>query len=177
MKKTILLFVALSFSLIAFSQKIAVVDTKYILESMPEYNAAQEQLDELSVDWQTEIEAKYTEISKLYENFKAEQVLLPEEEKAKRIAEIERLEKEVKQLQKQYFGVDGELYKKREELIKPIQDKVFDAVNEIAEEGNYQVIFDKSSDLIMLYVNTRLDISDDILEKLGYTPGGHLIEE
>ena len=172
MKKLVAIFAIVLFSSTAFSQKIAVVDSKYIMENIPEYNAAQDQLDEFSVNWQKEIEAKFTEISKLYENYKAEQVLLPEDMKQKRIAEIEKKEKDAKDLQKQRFGKDGDLFKKRQELIKPVQDKIYNAINEIATTGNYQVIFDKSSDLIMLYVNTKIDISDEVLAKLGYTPGG-----
>lgn len=172
MKKLIVLFAVVFCTSTAFSQKIAVVDSKYIMENIPEYNSAQDQLDEISVTWQKEIEAKFTEIAKLYENYKAEQVLLPEDMKQKKIAEIEKKEKEAKDLQKQRFGKDGDLFKKRQELIKPVQDKVYNAINEISTTSNYQVVFDKSSDLIMLYVNSKIDISDEILSKLGYTPGG-----
>jgi len=172
MKKLFAILSLVLFSSFAFSQKIAVVDSKYIMENIPEYNASQDQLDDLSVEWQKEIEAKFTEISKLYDNYKAEQVLLPEDMKQKKIAEIEKKEKDAKELQKKYFGKDGDLFKKRQELLKPIQDKVYNAINDIATQGNYQIVFDKSSDLMMLYVNSKIDISDDVLGKLGLTPGG-----
>lgn len=152
-------------------QKIAYVDSKYILENMPEYNAAQEQIDQLSIEWQKEIEAKFAEIDKLYKAFQAEQVLLPEDIKKARQDEIVKKEKEAKDLQKQRFGANGDLFKKRQELIKPIQDKVYNAVNDIATAGNYLIIFDKSSDLIMLYASPKIDVSDQVLEKLGYKPG------
>ncbi|MFA6924469.1 MAG: OmpH family outer membrane protein [Bacteroidales bacterium] len=172
MKKILLILALVVFSTMStFSQKFAYVDTKYILENMPEYNAAQAQLDQISIDWQKEIEAKFAEIDKLYKAFQAEQILLPEEIKKSRQEEIIKKEKEAKDLQKQRFGNNGDLFKKRQELIKPIQDKVYNAINEIATTGNYMVIFDKSGDLIMLYSNPRLDLSDQVLEKFGYKPG------
>ncbi|MBU0488326.1 MAG: OmpH family outer membrane protein [Bacteroidetes bacterium] len=176
MKKIILIPALILFFGVAFAQKIGYVDTKYILENIPEYNAAQDQLDEQAIEWQKEIEAKFQEIDKLYKAFQAEHVLLPEDMKKKREEEIINKEKETKELQKKRFGSNGDLFTKRQELIKPVQDKVFAAINDIATKGNYQVIFDKSSDLIMLYTNPKLDLSDEVLAKLGYTPGGHSID-
>lgn len=153
------------------AQKFAYVDTEYILSNIPEYKSAQAELDKISVQWQKEIEAKYTEIDKLYKAFQAEQILLTEDMKRKREAEIVAKEKEAKELQKSKFGVDGELFKKRQELVKPIQDKVYNAVKVIAEKGTYAVIFDKSSDLTMLYSNDKFDKSNEVLESLGYKAG------
>ncbi len=152
----------------SFAQKFAYVDTEYILAHIPEYKQAQAELDKTSVGWQKEIEAKYAEIDKLYKAFQAEQILLTEDMKKKRESEIVGKEKEVKDIQKQHFGVDGDLFKKRQELVKPIQDKVYNAVKELAEKQTYSVIFDKSSELTMLYTNPKYDKSDEVLENLGF---------
>jgi outer membrane protein len=134
MKKTILIIsIVIATSVAAYAQKFAYVDTEYILGQIPEYKAAQTELDKISVQWQKEIEAK--------------------------------------DLQKQRFGVDGELFKKRQELVKPIQDKVYNAVKAVADKGTYSVVFDKSSDLTMLYANSELDKSDAVLEQMGYKVG------
>jgi outer membrane protein len=153
------------------AQKYCYVDTQYILDNITEYKAAQQQLDQLSVNWQKEIEAKYTFIDKLYKDFQAEQILLTEEMKRKRENEIIAKEKEAKEFQKQKFGFEGELFKKKQELVKPIQDKIFNAIKKMATDQSYAVVFDKSSDLIMLYANPRYDKSDDILNALGYKVG------
>ena len=174
MKKLILivaLVLATSAATYAQAQKIAYVDTEYILGQIPEYKAAQAELDKTSIQWQKEIEAKYAEIDKMYKAYQAEQILLTEDMKKKREADIVSKEKEAKDLQKQRFGVDGELFKKRQELVKPIQDKVYNAIKTVAEKGGYAIIFDKSSDLTMLYTNSKFDKSDDVLENLGYKTG------
>lgn len=172
MKKIILLFViVLSSATITLAQKFAYVDTEYILSNIPEYKQAQEELDRISVQWQKEIEMKYTEIDRLYKAYQADQVLLTEDMKKKREDEIISKEKEAKDLQKQKFGVDGELFKKRQELVKPIQDKVYNAIKVMAEKGTYAVVFDKSSDLTMLYASSKYDKSDDILSALGIKTG------
>ncbi len=172
MKKLILatgIFIATT--VVAFAQKIAYVDTEYILGNIPEYKTAQAELDKTSSGWQKEVEAKYAEIDKMYKAYQAEQILLTEDMKKKREADIVAKEKEAKDLQKQRFGVDGELFKKRQELVKPIQDKVYNAVKTIAEKGGYSMMFDKSSDLTMLYTSPKLDKSDDVLNLLGYKGG------
>jgi outer membrane protein len=164
----------LLYSIISFTangQKYAYVNTQYILENMTEYKTAQQQLDNLSVNWQKEIEDKYAIIDKLYKGYQAEQILLTEEMKKKRQDEITSKEKDVKDLQKQRFGYEGDLFKKKQELVKPIQDKVYNAVKKLATDQSYAVIFDKSSDLIMLFANPKYDKSDDILLALGYKPG------
>lgn len=172
MKKIVLIVVvALITALSAYAQKWAYVDTEYILANIPEYKSAQEELDKVSVGWQKEIEAKYAEIDKLYKAYQAEQILLTEDMRKKRENEIIAKEKDAKELQKSKFGVDGELFKKRQEMVKPIQDKVYNAVKTLAEKQALNVIFDKSSDLTMLYSNAKYDKSDDILQALGYKSG------
>jgi outer membrane protein len=160
-----ILFLAAGLTL---AQKYAFVDTEYILDRIPSYKAAQDQLDKMAKDWQAEVETEYEDIEKLYKDFQAEKVLLTEEMKTKKEEEIITREQEVKNLQQQYFGRDGSLFKKRQELIKPIQDEVYRAVKEIASEGNYAVIFDTASGANMLYTNPKYDKSDEVLEKLGY---------
>lgn len=150
-----------------FAQKIGYVDTEYILGNIPEYKSKQTQLDEISVGWQKEIEAKYAEIDKLYKSFQAEQVLLTEDMRRKREDEIVRKEKDAKDLQKQRFGFEGDLYKKRQELVKPIQDKVYNAIKEISNSKSYAIIFDKANSLTMLYTNSKFDISNEVLDNLG----------
>jgi outer membrane protein len=160
-----IMFLAAGF---AMAQKYAFVDTEYILNRIPSYKAAQDQLDKQAEDWQTEIETMYDEIEKMYKDFQSEKVLLTEDMQVRREEEIVNREKEVKELQQKYFGRDGSLFKKRQELIKPIQDEVYKAVKEIATEGNFAVIFDTASGANMLYTNPKYDKSDDVLEKLGY---------
>jgi outer membrane protein len=150
------------------AQKFAYVDTDYILKSVPKFESAQEQLDIMAKEWQSEIEAKYAEIEKLYKEYQAEKVLLTEDMKLKREEEIVQMEKSVKKLQNKYFGQEGELFKKRQELIKPIQDDVFNAVKEIAVDGNFDFIFDAAGGTNMLYSDPKYDKSDLVLEKLGY---------
>lgn len=174
MKKIVsILSVILIAGAISYAQKIAYVDTEYILGQIPEYKAAQAELDKTSIGWQKEIEAKYAEIDKMYKAYQAEQILLTDEMKKKREADIVGKEKEAKELQKQHFGVDGELFKKRQELVKPIQDKVYNSVKTVAEKGGYAIVFDKSSDLTMLYANSKYDKSDDVLQQLGYKTGSN----
>ncbi len=154
-----------------FAQKYAYIDSQYILDNISEYKAAQQQLDQLSIAWQKDIEAKYSVIDKLYKDYQAEQILLTEEMRRKREQEITNKEKEVKEFQKQKFGYEGELFKKKQELIKPIQDKIYNAVKKMATDQGYAVIFDKSGDLVMLYTNPKYDKSDDVLAAMGYKAG------
>ena len=171
--KTILLATAVLFltSVNSISaQKYCFVNSEYILSKIPAYKDAQKQLDALSVKWQREIEEKYSQIDKLYKAFQAEQILLTEEMKKRRQDEILTREKEAKDLQKQRFGYEGDLFKKKQELVKPIQDKVYNAVKKYATDQSYSVIFDKSSDLTMLYANPKYDKSDAILKIMGIKP-------
>ena len=168
MKRIFLFSAFLAFlGLSAGAQKFAYVDTQYILDNVPEYVEAQGQIDELSLQFQQEIEEKFTAIDKMYKDFQAEAVLLPEDMKKRRENEIIEKEKEAKDLQKQRFGKDGDLFKKRQELVKPVQERVYNAIQEIATNGNYAVIFDKSGSLTMLYSNPKYDLSDDVLDNLG----------
>lgn len=170
MKKIILLTaIIFAFGFGVSAQKYAFVNTDYILDNVPEYADAQAQLDELSAQWQKEIEAKFADIDKMYKNYQNEAVLLPEDMKKKREDEIVKKEKEAKDLQKKRFGKDGDLFKKRQELIKPIQDKIYTAIEDIASSENYAVVFDKAGSATLLYSNPKYDISEQVLDKLGYT--------
>ncbi len=169
MKKIFLMLMSMVAGIfMAAAQKYAFVDTEYILNNIPAYKAAKEQLDKISEEWQKEIESKYAEIDQMYKDYQAERVLLSEDMRKKREDIIVNKEKEVKELQKSYFGPNGALFKKRQELIKPIQDEVYKAVKDLATEGGYAVIFDTASGPTMIYTNPRYDISDEVLEKLGY---------
>ena len=150
------------------AQKFAYVDSDYILEKVPEYQSAQEQLDKLTLSWQEEIEQIYETIDQLYKKYQADQILLTQEMKTKRESEIINKEKEVKELQRKRFGPEGDLFTKRQELVKPIQDKIYNAIQDLATEKRYGVIFDKTGELSMLFADPDLDKSDDILEMLGY---------
>ncbi len=154
------------------AQKFAYVDSDYILGNIPEYQVAQQKLDELALEWQEEIEAKFEEIDRLYKEYQSEAVLLPADMRKKREEEIIAKENEAKELQKKRFGQNGDLFKKRQELIQPIQDRLYDAIRDISEQENYAVIFDKAGSLTMLYTNPRFDISDQVLRSMGYRPGG-----
>ncbi len=169
MKKSIvILLLFLGTSSISIAQKMGYVDSDYILSHIPEYKAAQAEIDKTSVDWQKEIEIKYGEIDKLYKIYQAESVLLTDDMKKKRENEIINKEKEVKELQKSRFGVDGELFKKRMELVKPIQDKVYSAIKQVAERAGLAFIFDKAGQVSLLYSNSKYDKSEDVLTFLGY---------
>ena len=164
-KFLILFFLITNYS---FAQKFAYVDTDYILGKIPEYNQAQDKLDNYSKGWQEEIEMTMQKIEKMYRSYQSEQILLTEEMKSAREDMIFAEEKKVQDLQIKYFGPEGMLFSKRQELIKPIQDKIYDAIQQVATNNKYSVIFDSSSDLIMLYTNNNLDKSDKVLELMGY---------
>ncbi|MCX6281801.1 MAG: OmpH family outer membrane protein [Bacteroidetes bacterium] len=173
MKKLALLIVA--FFLLAslgYAQKFAYVDSQYILDNIPEFAEAQAQLDELSNQWQKEIDAKFAEVDKMYKEFQAQAVLLPEDMKKKKEQEIIDAEKEAKNLQRTRFGKDGDLFKKRQEFVKPIQEKIYNAIQDISTSNNYAVIFDKGGSLSILFANPKYDISDEVLDKLGASLSG-----
>lgn len=153
------------------AQKFAYVDTEYILSNIPEYKEAQEELDKLSIEWQKQLERRYSEIDKMYKNYQAEQILLTEDMKIKREEEIIKKEKEAKEYQKLKFGVEGELFQKRQELVKPVQDKVYQAVQDVANISSLDIVFDKSSGLTVLFSNAKYNKSDAVLKKMGYKPG------
>jgi outer membrane protein len=155
-------------SISTYSQKFAYVDSDYILSKMPEFSQAEDKIDDFSKEWQSEIELAYEEVEQMYRDYQSEQVLLTSEMKTKREEAIMEKEKYVQSLQQKYFGNNGDLYKKRQDLIKPIQDRIFDAIQQLAASNKYSIIFDASSDLIMLYSNPDLDKSDKVLELMGY---------
>ncbi|OQX74619.1 MAG: hypothetical protein B6D61_11490 [Bacteroidetes bacterium 4484_249] len=168
MKKPIItLFIAIFTATLMYAQKYAYVDTEYILENIPEYKDAQDQIDELAEDYQKEIEEKFAEIDRMYKTYQAEAVLMPEDIKKKKEEAIIAKENEVRELQKQRFGKDGDLFLKREELVKPIQEKIYNSIEEIATEKNYAFVFDKAGSLTILFVKAKFDISDDVLDDVG----------
>jgi len=168
MKKAILL---LAFTLLtltgAFAQRFAYVDSDYILKHMPEYASAQKQIEALSVQWQKEVDQRFQEIDRLYKAYQADQVLMTADMKKRREAEIADKEKTAKDFQREKFGPDGELTKKSTAIIKPVQDKMTKAIQAVAENENLDMIFDKNSEVLMLYANPRYDKSNDVLTKLG----------
>ena len=169
MKKTATIALALLLlGGVAMAQKFAFVDTDYILQNIPSYKAAQEELNKVSEDWESEITLEYESIEKMYKTYQSERVLLTDEMRKQREEDIMNKEREVKELQAKYFGPEGELSKKRQELVKPIQDAIYKAVKELSAEGSYAVIFDTASGASILYSNPRYDLSDEVLKKLGY---------
>ena len=168
MKRILLLLCILIFVGNIKAQKFAYVDSQFILEHIPEYKQAKQELDNISYQWQEEIENAYQDIDKLYRAYQTDKILLTDKMKQDREDEIIQKEKDVKELQQQRFGTEGDLYKKQQELIRPIQNLIYDAIQEYAEQGRYGVIFDKSSDLLMLYADENLDKSEKILDYLGY---------
>ena len=162
MKRILLVLSFLIVTGSTWAQKFAYVDSQYILEHIPEYKQAQQQLDDLSYDWQEDIEKAYQEIDQLYRAYQTDKVLLTDKMRQTREDEIIQKEKDAKELQQQRFGTEGDLFKKQEELIRPIQNQIYNAIQEFAKEGRYGVIFDKSSDLLMLYADDNLDKSENI---------------
>jgi outer membrane protein len=168
MRKILLIgFAGLLFFASASAQRYAIVDTKYILNKMPDYQDAQKKLDQISEQWQKEIDDKQTTLNKMYKDYEAEQVMLSEELKKKREDELFNREKEIRDLQRKRFGFEGDLFKKREELVKPIQDKVYNAIQKIAINRLYDFILDKSEGITVIFADPKLDKSDDVLRELG----------
>ena len=168
MKKFLLLVVCFSLlSLAGIAQRWAVIDSKYILEKLPEYKVAQGKLDKFSEQWQQEIDQKSAAMDKMYKDYDAEQVMLSDVLKKKREDELYNKEKELRDLQKKHFGFEGDLFKKRQELIKPIQDKVYNAVQKLAVDRQYDIILDKSEGITVIFADPKLDRSDDVLRNLG----------
>lgn len=172
MKKIVfLILLGLSFMGL-HAQKFAYVDTQYILDNLPEFTEAQAQLDEMSLQWQKEIEQKFAEVDKMNQEYQAQQVLLPEDMKTRKEAEIREADKAARDLQRQRFGKDGDLMKKRQELVKPIQEKVYNSIQEVATNNNYSIIFDKAGALTIMYANPKYDVSDEVLDNLGAALSG-----
>jgi len=149
------------------AQKIVYVDSEYIMENIPEYGDAQEELNALSAKWQNEVKALYDKVSEMYSKYQTEMLLLSEDQKRAREQAIIDKEQEAKNLQMQYFGAEGQLYQKRTELIQPIQEKVYTAMKEVAQTKNYAFILDLASGTSILYANDKNDVSDDVLDQLG----------
>jgi outer membrane protein len=169
MKKLMLsALVLMLFAGSTLAQKFAFIDSDYILQNIPSYNAAQDELDKASETWETEIAAEYEVIEKMYKTYQSERVLLTDDMRKKREDEIITKERAVKDLQAKYFGPEGDLSTKRQELVKPIQDALYKAVKELSAEGSYAIIFDTASGASILYSNPRYDLSDEVLKKLGY---------
>ena len=168
-----IILLALLLPLTGWSQKYACVNTEYILSNIPDYTRAQTPLSKQAETWQREIEAKFQEIDRLYKAYHQEAYLLPDNLKHKREEEIAAKEREAKELQTKYFGPGGDLDKKRAELMKPIQDRVYTTIERIANEKNYAFILDKSGSATLLYVSAKYDVSDLVLDMLGYKPGAN----
>jgi outer membrane protein len=167
--KKLFLFV-LSVMLFAFgvhAQRYAIIDTKYILDKIPDYKSAQKNLDDIAAGWQKEIDALQQELDKMYKDYEAEQVMLSEELRKKREDQLFVKEKNLRDLQRQRFGFEGDLFKKRQELIKPIQDKVYNVVQKLAVQRGYDFILDKSEGITVIFADPKLEKSEDVLKELG----------
>jgi outer membrane protein len=168
MKKTLLLSIAvLGLALAGYAQRYAIIDTKYILGKIPEYRDADTKLQQIGVQWQKEIDDKQAQLDKMYKNYEAEQFMLTEELKKKREDELFLREKEVRDLQKKRFGYEGDLFKERQKLVKPVQDKVYNAVQKMAIAKSYDFVLDKSEGITIIFADPKLDKSEDVLKELG----------
>jgi outer membrane protein len=169
MKKIVLTLIAcVAMSVSASAQKFALVDMEYILKNIPAYEMANEKLNQVSLRWEKEVTDLSKEAETLYKNFQSDMVFLTDEQKKKKEQEIVAKEKEASDLKYKYFGPQGELFKKRESLIKPIQDDVYEAIKKVSEERGYQAIFDRASSQSIIFASPRIDVSNLVLEKLGY---------
>jgi len=151
------------------AQKFALIDMEYILKNIPAYEMTNEQLSQLSEKWQAEVEKLQQEAQNMYKAYQSDQVFLSAEMKTKREEEVIRKEQEAQDLKRKYFGAEGELYKKREALMKPIQDEIYEAVKAISEEKGYQMVVDRASAMSVIYASPKIDISNEVLLKLGYS--------
>lgn len=167
MKKLLLSVMVVLLSLTGFAQKYAYINSEYILSNMSEYKEAQAELNRVAVMWQKEIEAKFASIDSMYRKYQVESVTMPEQIKKSREEAIINQEKAAKDLQKKRFGQDGDLFKKREELVKPIQDRVISTVNDYAKEKGYAFVFDTAGEMTIIYADPKWDINQAILQKLG----------
>lgn len=168
MKKFLIMFAMLLSTVGMSAQKFALLDMDYILKSIPAYERANEQLNQMSKKWQAEVEALQTEAQTLYKNYQDNVVFLSNEQKKARQEEIVAKEKQAAELKKTYFGPEGELFKKRAALMNPIQEEIYNTIKEIAEQRGYQLILDRASDSGIIFGNPKIDISDEVLQKLGY---------
>lgn len=167
MKKFLLAAVLVCFAFAAEAQRYAIIDTKFILDRMPEYKDAQKQLDDVAAGWQKEIDAAQQELDRMYRDFEAEQVMLTDDLKKKREDQLFQKEKALRELQRRRFGFEGDLFKKRQELVKPVQDRVFNAVQKLAVARGYDFILDKSEGITVIFADPKLEKSEDVLKELG----------
>lgn len=152
-----------------FGQKFALVNMDYVLRNLPDYEMANEQLNQVSQRWEKEIVALQKEAETMYKNYQADMVFLTQEQQNKRAEEVAAKEKEVAELRSKYFGPEGELYKKRQSLMKPIQENIYNAVKAVSEERKYQVIFDRASSQSIIFASPTIDVSNEVLAKLGFS--------
>ncbi|MDD6506744.1 MAG: OmpH family outer membrane protein [Prevotellaceae bacterium] len=169
MKKVIAVCMFALMAVAAQAQKFALIDMEYILEHIPAYERANEQLNQVSKKWQAEVEALSIQAANLYKNYQNEVVFLSQEQKKAKQEEIMNKEKETAELKKKYFGPEGELFKKRESLIAPIQDEIYNVVKEISALRGYSLVLDRSSDAAIIFGSPKIDISNEVLQKLGYS--------
>ncbi len=168
-KKTLILAIAfVACALAGNAQKFALVDMEYILGKIPAYEVANNQLEQLSQRWQKEVENIGREAETMYNNYKSQMPFLTDEQKKKNEEEIVAKEKEAAELRNKYFGPEGELYKKRQQLMKPIQDDVYNAIKKVSEERGYMCIFDRASSADIIFASPRIDVSNEVLSKLGF---------
>jgi len=169
MKKLIITCLVAIASLAAHAQKFALIDMEYIMKNIPAYERANEQLNQVSKKWQAEVEALSNEAATMYKNYQNEVVFLSQEQRKAKQEAIMKKEKDAGELKKKYFGPEGELYKKRESLIAPIQEAVYNAVKELSEQRGYSLVLDRASDTGIIFGSPKIDISNDVLGRLGYS--------
>ncbi len=167
MKKILFVICFIVGGIAASAQKYAVIDTRYILDKMPEYAEAQKQLDGIAAFWQKEIDDKQADLDRMYKDYEAEQVMLTPELKQKREDQLFNKEKDLRDLQRKRFGYEGDLFKKRQELVKPVQDKVYNAIQKISVQRGYDFVLDKSEGITIIFADPKLDKSEDVLRELG----------
>ena len=167
--RKVLVMMAMISAVAASAQKFALVDMEYILKNIPAYERANEQLNQVSKKWQAEVEALSTEAQTMYKNYQNEVVFLSQEQKKERQDAIMEKEKQAAELKRKYFGPDGELFKKRTSLMTPIQEEVYNAVKDIADLRGYQLVLDRASDTGIIFGSPKIDISNEVLQKLGYS--------
>lgn len=169
MKKIMIMLIMATAAISAHAQKFALLDMEYILKNIPAYERANEQLNQVSKKWQAEVEALNTEATTMYKNYQNEVVFLSQEQKKAKQEQIMQKEKESADLKKKYFGPEGELFKKRESLMSPIQEEIYNAVKEISDLRGYSLVLDRASDTAIIFGSPKIDISNEVLEKLGYS--------
>ncbi|HIV84791.1 OmpH family outer membrane protein [Marseilla massiliensis] len=169
MRKVLVMMAMMLSAVAASAQKFALVDMEYILKNIPAYERANEQLNQVSKKWQAEVEALSTEAQTMYKNYQNEVVFLSQEQKKERQDAIMEKEKQAAELKRKYFGPDGELFKKRTSLMTPIQEEVYNAVKDIADLRGYQLVLDRASDTGIIFGSPKIDISNEVLQKLGYS--------